>query len=85
MLVRAMPTPIRIEHMHAIFEVTDARLLNREHIRVPLGATGDGAIDVRDGVLHITVPEVVPFDEWVATLGDALDAIDLSTIPRSEP
>lgn len=79
-----MPRPLSPDEIQRVLTVTDDAGLHREHVRVPLGAIGDGAIEVQGDTLQITVPENVAFDDFIAGLPERLGATDLSAIPRAE-
>jgi hypothetical protein len=60
--------------MTRIFEVTDARGLSREAIRVPMAGDGDGRIRrLANGVWEIVVPAAGPLEPFLARLGAELD------------
>lgn len=59
--------------MARIFEVTDARGLSREAVRVPLAGDGDGRIRrLENGVWEIVVPAAGPLEPFLARLAAEL-------------
>jgi hypothetical protein len=60
--------------MARIFEVTDARGLSRESVRVPLAGDGDGRIHRQpNGVWEIVVPAAGPLEPFLDRLAAELD------------
>lgn len=60
--------------MARIFEVTDARGLSREALRVPLLGDGEGRIErLADGTWKVVLPAAGPLEEFLARLAAALD------------
>ncbi|KAB2958373.1 MAG: hypothetical protein F9K18_12215 [Thermoanaerobaculia bacterium] len=60
--------------MTRVFEVTDARGISREAIRVPLVGDGDGSVrGLPGGVWEIVVPAAGPLEPFLARLAAALD------------
>lgn len=60
--------------MREVFELTDALGLHREAVRVELEKRGEGRWEVRDAILHITLPGSTPVATWWPTQRTALEA-----------
>lgn len=61
--------------MARVFEVTDARGLSREAIRVPLVGDGEGRVRrLPEGVWEIVVPAAGPLEPFLVRLAADLDA-----------
>ena len=55
--------------MRRIFELTDELGIDRERVRVPLAAKGEGSVDrMPNGELRIVIPATIPLETWLATL-----------------
>ena len=72
------------DQMARIFEVTDAMLIHREAVIVPLGPEGDGSVRLSGNKVEVTVPAEVDFDDWIAGLRERLAGLDLSSVKKAE-
>jgi len=60
---------VTMKEIDAIFAVTDALEIHREHLVIPLGPAAPGRVRrLPSGKLEITVEAERPFDEWLAEL-----------------
>ena len=60
---------VTMKEIDAIFEVTDALGIHREHLTIPLGPESPGRVrKLPSGKLEIVVEADRPFDEWVKEL-----------------
>ena len=60
---------VTMKEIDAIFAVTDALEINREHLIIPLGPATPGRVRrLPNGKLEITVEAERPLDEWLAEL-----------------
>jgi hypothetical protein len=65
---------VGMNEIEKIFAVTDALGIHRESLVIPLG-TGAGRVRrMPSGKLEITVDAETPFDEWLATLPELIEA-----------
>lgn len=71
-----------------ILDVTDRLGLDREWVEIPLSPEPSGTVRrLANGKLEIIVDSDMPFDSWLATLPDriqALDNVSAAPQPRSE-
>jgi len=68
-----MPQGVQLEQIERIFVILDRLEISREAVIIPLRPQGSGNIKrLRDGKLEIIVPADVSFDEWYASLEDAI-------------
>jgi hypothetical protein len=71
--------------MRRILGVTDALHIHRESVSVPLATRGPGSVRVMESQrVEITAPADADFDAWIEELPQALAALDLSRVRRSE-
>ena len=60
---------VTMKEIDAIFAVTDALEINREHLIIPLGPATPGRVRrLPNGKLEITVDAERPIDEWLTEL-----------------
>jgi hypothetical protein len=60
---------VTMKEIDAIFAVTDALGIHREHLVIPLGPASPGRVrKLPNGKLEITVEAERPFDEWMKEL-----------------
>ena len=60
---------VTMKEIDAIFAVTDALEIHREHLVIPLGPATPGRVRrLPNGKLEITVEAERPLDEWLAEL-----------------
>ena len=60
---------VTMKEIDAIFAITDALGIHREHLVIPLGPSSPGRVrKLPNGKFEITVEEQRPFDEWVKEL-----------------
>ena len=60
---------VTMKEIDAIFAVTDALEIHREHLVIPLGPATPGRVRrLPSGKLEITVEAERPLDEWLAEL-----------------
>lgn len=72
------------ENIERVYRLTDALLLNRDWVVVPLRGSDDGLEMVMpDGKLLIRPPAGPGFDAWFGGLKDRLQALDLDRALRA--
>jgi hypothetical protein len=60
---------VTMREIDAIFAITDALGIHREHLVIPLGPASPGKVRrLPSGKLEITVEAERPFDEWIKEL-----------------
>lgn len=65
-----------MREIDAIFAVTDALGINREHLVIPLGPASPGSVRrLRNGKLEIVVEAERPLDEWLKELPGLIAAV----------
>ena len=68
-----MPQGVQLAQIERIFVILDRLEISREAVIIPLRPHGGGSVRrLRDGKLEIIVPADVSFDEWYASLEDAI-------------
>jgi hypothetical protein len=68
--------PVRPDQIARILELTDSLGISREAVTIPLGAEGEGSVEVlSDGRFRIVCPERLQFDEWLVALRERLDTM----------
>jgi hypothetical protein len=66
---------VTMKEIDAIFAVTDALGLHREHLVIPLGPAAPGRVRrLPSGKLEITVDAARPIEEWVKELPALIQA-----------
>ena len=66
---------VTMKEIDAIFAVTDALGIHREHLVIPLGPAAPGRVRrLASGKLEITVDAERPFEEWVRELPALIQA-----------
>lgn len=71
-----MPQGVQLAQIERIFEILDRLAISREAVIIPLRPQGTGDVKrLRNGKLEIIVPTDLPFDEWYASLEDAIKNI----------
>jgi hypothetical protein len=66
---------VTMREIDAIFAVTDALGIHREHLVIPLGTAAPGRVRrLANGKLEITVDAERPFEEWVKELPALIQA-----------
>ena len=64
---------VSFKQISDILELTDTLGLNREWVEIPLSPEGSGMVrKLSSGKLEIVVAADQPFDQWLATLSDAI-------------
>lgn len=64
-----------MKEIDAIFEITDALGIHREHLVIPLGTASPGKVRrMPSGKFEITVESDRPFDEWLKELPALIEA-----------
>jgi hypothetical protein len=67
-----------------ILEVTDSLGIHREAVMIPLRPEGAGVVRVEGSRLTILRPDEGDLDAWIASLPDAIAALDLSGLKKVE-
>ena len=71
-----MPQGVQLAQIERIFEILDRLGISREAVVIPLRPHGGGSLRMLEGgTLEIVVPAVIPFDEWYASLEDAIQKL----------
>ena len=71
-----MPLPLTNEEMEAVFSVTDALGIHREHLFVPLRKQDPGSVRKMGPQLYqIVLPASIPVQEWLPTLRAELERL----------
>lgn len=64
---------VSFKQISEILEITDGLGLNREWVEIPLSPEGEGTVrKLPNGKLEIVVAADQPFDQWLASLSDAI-------------
>jgi|SRR5579872_4490559 len=73
------------EDLERIFRVTDALLLHRDWVIVPIDAALEGhECQQPDGKIIIHAPVQGRFEDWLKNLRRRLQALDLGRVPRPD-
>jgi len=68
-----MPQGVQLAQIERIFEILDRLAISREAVVIPLRPQGAGSVKrLGNGKLEIVVPADIPFEQWYASLEDAL-------------
>jgi hypothetical protein len=71
-----MPQGVQLAQIERIFEILDRLAISREAVVIPLRPQGAGSIKrLSTGRLEIIVPADVPFEQWYASLEEALQQV----------
>ncbi len=71
-----MPHGVQLAQIERIFEILDRLHISREAVVIPLRPHGSGSLRMLEGgTLEIVVPDAIPFDEWYASLEDAIQKL----------
>ncbi|HEX7896760.1 MAG TPA: hypothetical protein VF950_03315 [Planctomycetota bacterium] len=74
---------LRPDQIERVYQTTDALLLHRDWVVVPLDAVARPAeLVMPDGKLLIHAPGGPAFDAWLQGLPGRLEALDLRRVPR---
>ena len=68
-----MPQGVQLAQIERIFEILDRLAISREAVVIPLRPQGGGSVKrLSNGKLELIVPADVPFEQWYASLEDAI-------------
>jgi hypothetical protein len=71
-----MPQGVQLAQIERIFEILDRLAISREAVVIPLRPQGAGNVRrLSNGKLEIIVPADIPFDQWYASLEDAITQV----------
>lgn len=71
-----MTGAVGMREIERIFEILDRRGISREAVVIPLRPSGEGQVrPLPDGRWELVVSATEPFEEWLARLDGALDAL----------
>ncbi|MCY4386739.1 MAG: hypothetical protein OXC18_06490 [Desulfurellaceae bacterium] len=71
-----MPQGVQLAQIERIFEILDRLGISREAVIIPLRPHGTGSLSMlAGGTLEIVVPATIPFDDWYASLEDAIQKL----------
>jgi hypothetical protein len=71
-----MPQGVQLAQIERIFEILDRLAISREAVVIPLRPQGAGNVKrLSNGKLEIIVPADIPFDQWYASLEDAITQV----------
>ena len=66
---------VSFQHITRILEVTDELDISREAVEIPLSPASPGVVRrLSNGKLEIVVDADLPFDDWVQTLPEKIQA-----------
>jgi hypothetical protein len=83
-MMSAMSDVLSAEQVDRVYRVTDALLLNRDWVVVPLVGSPQGLeMLLPDGKLLIRPPAGPAFEAWFAGLPERLEALDLDRALRA--
>ena len=68
-----MPQGVQLAPIERIFEILDRLAISREAVVIPLRPQGAGNVKrLSNGKLEIIVPADIPFEQWYASLENAI-------------
>ena len=71
-----MPQGVQLAQIERIFEILDRLGISREAVIIPLRPHGTGSLRMLEGgTLEIVVPDAILFDDWYASLEDAIQKL----------
>ncbi len=67
---------VSFQHITQILELTDQLEISREAVEIPLSPESPGVVRRSgNGKIEIVVDADVPFDDWLSTLPDKIQAV----------
>ena len=71
-----MALGVQLKQIEQIFVILDRLEISREAVVIPLRPHGSGSVTaLNNGKLEIVVPADIPFEQWYASLEDAIRQI----------
>jgi hypothetical protein len=71
-----MPQGVQLAQIEQIFVILDRLNISREAVIIPLRPQGTGSVKrLGNGKLELVVPADIPFDEWYASLENAIKRV----------
>ncbi|MEE9233426.1 MAG: hypothetical protein V3U07_08195 [Nitrospirales bacterium] len=67
---------VSFQYITRILELTDGLEISREAVEIPLSPESPGVVRrLANGKIEIVVDADVPFDDWLSTLPDKIQAV----------
>ena len=67
---------VSFQYITRILELTDGLEISREAVEIPLSPENPGVVRrLANGKIEIVVDADVPFDDWLSTLPDKIQAV----------